>query len=117
MTVLNGIMDVLAALFLLIGAIFSLTAGIGLLRFPDLLSRLHTGAKPQVIGLIATLVAIGLSTRTPSDIGILVLVAIFQLMTAPVAAHIVGRAGYRSGRIREDLLVVDELSRDLSNPG
>ncbi|MFI0420288.1 monovalent cation/H(+) antiporter subunit G [Spongiactinospora sp. 9N601] len=111
---MSVVLDVLVAVLLLLGALFSLTAGVGLLRFPDTLARLHTGAKPQVIGLMATLLAIGLRAEAPLDIGILLLVAIFQLMTAPVAAHMVGRAAYRSGRVRADLLVTDELSRDLS---
>jgi multicomponent Na+:H+ antiporter subunit G len=32
------------------------------------------------------------------------------MLTAPVAAHLVGRAGYRTGKVRRDLLVVDELT-------
>jgi multicomponent Na+:H+ antiporter subunit G len=38
---------------------------------------------------------------------------LFQMLTAPVAAHMVGRAGYRTGKVRGDLLVVDELTADL----
>ncbi|MCG5215787.1 monovalent cation/H(+) antiporter subunit G [Streptosporangium soli] len=107
--------DVVVGTLLMVGGVFSLTAGIGLLRFPDLLSRLHTGAKPQLIGLVATLVAIGVSTGAALDYGILALIAIFQIMTAPVAAHMVGRAAYRAGKVREDLLITDELSRDLAD--
>jgi multicomponent Na+:H+ antiporter subunit G len=106
--------DFVAGALLLAGALFSLTAGIGLVRFPDLLSRLHTGAKPQVLGLLATLIAIGLSTVATIDFGILALIGIFQVMTAPVAAHMIARAAYRAGRVREDLLLTDELNRDLS---
>jgi multicomponent Na+:H+ antiporter subunit G len=42
------------------------------------------------------------------------LVALFQLLTAPVAAHMVGRAGYRTGKVSSDRLVVDELTSDLN---
>jgi multicomponent Na+:H+ antiporter subunit G len=44
---------------------------------------------------------------------VLVLVAGFQMLTSPVAAHMVSRAGFRTGKVRHDLLVVDELSRDM----
>ena len=43
---------------------------------------------------------------------VLALVAVFQLLTSPVAAHMVGRAGYRTGKVRRELLVVDELTAD-----
>jgi multicomponent Na+:H+ antiporter subunit G len=58
-------------------------------------------------------VLIGLSLRLRSGAAVwaLVLVALFQMLTAPVAAHLVGRAGYRTGKVRRDLLVVDELTR------
>ena len=42
-------------------------------------------------------------------VGMLVLVAAMQLLTTPVAAHMVGRAAYRTGQVREDLLLTDEL--------
>jgi multicomponent Na+:H+ antiporter subunit G len=43
----------------------------------------------------------------------LVLVAAMQLLTTPVAAHMVGRAAYRTGQVREDLLRTDELTTAL----
>ena len=108
--------DLVVAVLLLVGAVFSVTAGIGLLHFPDLLSRLHTGTKPQLVGLLMVLVAVGLRIGTPFDIGILVLIGAFQLMTAPVSAHMVGRAAYRAAKVHHDLLLTDELGRDLSKP-
>ena len=42
-------------------------------------------------------------------IGILVLVGLFQLLTTPVANHMMGRASIRAGQVREDLLVVNDL--------
>lgn len=105
--------DVLSAICLLLGAALSLAAGIGLLRFPDLLSRMHAASKPQVLGLLLILTGVGLRLRTGIDVTTLVLVAIFQLMTAPVAAHMVARAAYRTRRVRRDLLIVDELSERL----
>jgi len=105
--------DTVSVICLLGGAFFAFAAGIGALRFPDLLARMHAATKPQVLGLVLVLVGLALRLRDGSALWALVLVAIFQMLTAPVAAHMVGRAGFRTGKIRDDLLVVDELSRDL----
>src|SRR3954447_3455169 len=102
--------DVVAAVCLVIGALLTLIAAIGILRFPDVLTRMHSATKPQVLGLLLILVALGLRLRDPSTIGLLALVALFQLVTSPIASHMVGRASFRAGQVRRDLLVVDELS-------
>lgn len=104
--------DVVAGICLLSGAFLAFAAGVGVLRFPDLLARMHAGTKPQVLGLILLLVGEALRVRSLQVLGMLVLIAIFQLLTAPVAAHMVGRAGYRTGKVRSELLVVDELTAD-----
>ncbi|MBT0993667.1 monovalent cation/H(+) antiporter subunit G [Cellulomonas sp. DKR-3] len=105
--------DVASAICLLGGALMVLAAGAGVLRFPDLLSRMHAGTKPQTFGLILVLAGLALRLRSGGAVWALVLVAVFGLLTAPVAAHMVGRAGYRTGKVRSDLLVTDELTHDL----
>ena len=102
--------DVVAAACLVLGALLTLIAAIGILRFPDVLTRMHSATKPQVLGLLLILVGLGLRLRDPSTIGLLALVAVFQLVTSPIASHMVGRASFRAGQVRRDLLVVDELS-------
>jgi multicomponent Na+:H+ antiporter subunit G len=104
--------DVASMVLLLGGAFLAFAAGVGVLRFPDLLSRMHAGTKPQVLGLILVLAGLALRLRSGGAVWELLLVVVFQLLTAPVGAHMVGRAGYRTGKVREDLLVVDELTRD-----
>ena len=111
------LLDVLASALLLGGAVLAFGAGVGLIRFPDLLARMHTAAKPQVLGLIMVLIGLGLRLRTGQVIWMLVLVVMFQLLTAPVAAHMVARAGYRTGKVDPSTLVVDELTRDLAAAG
>jgi multicomponent Na+:H+ antiporter subunit G len=104
--------DVAASLCMLGGAFLAFAAGVGILRFPDLLARMHAGTKPQTLGLVLVLVGLALRLRSGGAVWALVLVVLFQMLTAPVAAHMVGRAGYRTGKVRTDLLVVDELTRD-----
>ena len=104
--------DVAAGFCLIGGSFLALAAGVGVLRFPDLLARMHAGTKPQVLGLILLLTGEALRVRNMQVLGMLVLIIVFQLLTAPVAAHMVGRAGYRTGKVRNDLLVLDELTED-----
>ena len=104
------IADVIAAACLVLGALLTLIAAIGILRFPDVLTRMHSATKPQVLGLLLVLVGLGLRLRDPRAVGLLALVALFQLVTSPIASHMVGRASIRAGQMRQDLLVVDELS-------
>lgn len=106
----TDVADVVAGVCLVIGALLTLIAAIGILRFPDVLTRMHSATKPQVLGLLLILVALGLRLRDPSTIGLLALVALFQLVTSPIASHMVGRASFRAGQVRRDLLVVDELT-------
>jgi multicomponent Na+:H+ antiporter subunit G len=105
--------DVLAAACLVLGAALALIAAVGVVRFPDVLTRMHSATKPQVLGLLLILLGLALRLREPRTIGVLVLVGLFQLTTAPVASHMVGRASFRAGQVRRDLLVVDELTAAL----
>jgi len=102
-------LDLAAAICLFLAAVLSLAAGVGLVRFPDALSRLHAATKPQVLGLIFAVVAIALSARSLSVLLALVPVVVFQMLTAPIAAHMIGRAGYRTKNFRRELLAIDEL--------
>ncbi len=110
---MSSVLDVLAAVFLLAGSGLALAAGVGLLRFRDLLARSHAATKPQVLGVLLMLVGLGLWMRSGPVTWVLVLVGLFQMVTAPVAAHLVTRAGYRTGKVAPGSLVVDELTEDL----
>lgn len=101
--------DAVSGVFMVVGALLSLGAAVGLLRFPDLLSRMHAATKPQVLGLFLLLAAIGLQMRTWWVWPVLVVAWIFQLLTVPVSAHMVGRAGYRTRHLHRELLTTDEL--------
>lgn len=93
------VLDVLGLLCLLLGAVLCVAAAVGLMRFPDLLTRMHAGTKPQILGVILVMLGVGLRTRSGLDVGMLVLITLFQMLTIPAAAHMVGRAGFRTGQI------------------
>lgn len=105
----DAVIDAVSAAFMILGALMSLGAAIGLLRFPDLMSRMHAATKPQVLGLFLLLCAVGLQLRTWWVWPVLAVAWIFQLLTVPVSAHMVGRAGYRTKHLHPELLSTDEL--------
>jgi multicomponent Na+:H+ antiporter subunit G len=103
------IADVVSIGCLLAGAFLCLTAGVGLVRFPDVLSRMHAGTKPQVLGVLLVMVGGAIRLHGLAATWMLLLVAAFQLLTAPVSAHMISRVAYRRRHVRRDLLLVDEL--------
>nr|WP_297659870.1 monovalent cation/H(+) antiporter subunit G [Pseudonocardia sp.] len=103
--------DVLSAVLMLVGALSCLLGALGIVRLPSLLSRLQAATKPQTLGLL--LILAGTALRVPLEsAATLLLVGLFQVITAPVISQIVGRSVHRSGGIRPEVLVVDELAED-----
>ena len=96
---LDSVTDAIGMVLIFFGAILCLTAAIGLLRFPDLLTRMHAATKPQVLGVLLVLLGVGLSKQGGLHLGMLLLVGVFQMLTIPVGAHMVGRAGFRTGQV------------------
>ena len=101
------------ALLIIMGCLFCLLAAVGIVRLPDTLIRMHAATKAGTLGagLILTAVAIFFA-----DIGTVLramLVLAFLYMTAPVAAHLIGRAAYRSGIKLSSRTWVDELDKEV----
>ena len=105
----DQILDVAALVCLVLAALLSAAAGVGLLRFTDSLSRLHAATKPQIFGLLLVIAAVALDQRSFGVLLALVPVFVFQGLTAPTAAHMVGRAAYRTGQLDSKTILVDEL--------
>jgi multicomponent Na+:H+ antiporter subunit G len=112
------IFDLLIYVFIGIGVFFNVLAGIGLLRFPDVYTRLHAGTKCTTFGsifLIGSVILIGLKMWWEKDTNgsvlaihsAIALVAI--LLTNPVGAHAIARAAHRSG-VQPVNAVIDELA-------
>lgn len=101
--------DVVAAVLVLTGALMCFAAGVGLIRFPDVLSRLHAATKPQIFGLMAITADVAINNFTVGTITLVIAIVVFQSLTAPVVAHLVGRAAYDTHHVRIDVLILDEL--------
>ncbi|MFW0783177.1 monovalent cation/H(+) antiporter subunit G [Gordonia sp. CPCC 206044] len=103
------ISDIISSVLLITGALLALTTAIGLLRFPDTLSRMHASTKPQTFGLLLMLTGAIIRLGDNVDIGMLILAGLFALMTAPVIAHRIGRLVYQEQRARDGLMARDDM--------
>ncbi|GBE65395.1 Na+/H+ antiporter subunit G [Mycobacterium sp. MFM001] len=108
-------LDVVSGVLVLAGAVLALTAAIGVVRFGDTLSRMHSATKPQVLGLLLVLAGAAIRLRGNPDVGMLVLTGTFTVITAPVVAHRVGQLAYREQNIRGSLTVDEMDSGDDEN--
>ena len=106
-------------IFLGIGVFFNLLAGVGLLRFPDVYTRLHAGTKCTTFGsifIVGSVILLGLKSWWDGNgdgsvlaiHSIIALVAI--LLTNPTGAHAIARAAHRSG-VKPVGAVIDDLEQ------
>lgn len=89
------ILDLVGLGAIALGSVMSLTTAIGLHRLKDVFARQHAASKPQILGLLLTLLGVGLRLRNVPEWSMLALVAFFQLITVPASAHLITRAAYR----------------------
>lgn len=106
---MNTVLDVAAGVLLLAGACFVLLAAAGLWRFDDVYSRIHAATKASTLGVLLVAGAAALRVEAQMDLLKLFLAAVFQLISAPVTGHMLGRAAYWSGTPLTPYTVVDEL--------
>ena len=98
------------ALLILLGASFMLLAAIGVVRLPDVWMRMHASTKSATFGIGC--MALALAAWKMHDLGVVmrsIIVIGFVFQTAPVAAHVIGRAAYRKGVVPWSGTMRDEL--------
>jgi multicomponent Na+:H+ antiporter subunit G len=100
--------EVIAGALGLVGAAFTLLAGIGVLRFPDALSRVHAAAKASTLGLL--LIVVGAEFQVTGGSTKLAMAVGLVFLTTPVAAHLVTRSAYRDADVELRIDDVDELA-------
>ena len=89
--------EIAAGILALLAGLFALMAGLGVLRMPDLMLRMHASTKAGTLACGLTMLAAALVF---GDLAVAVRAAgvvVFLLLTAPVAAHMIGRAALRTG--------------------
>ena len=97
--------DVISIVLILLGSLLVLAAAIGVARFSDTMSRVHAISKPQTTGLILTILGAffrvtgsdSFSVAERGDLGILLLLVLFAMITSPVTAQRTSRIARREG--------------------
>lgn len=107
--------DWIVSILLLAGAAFMLLAAVGILRLPDLPTRMHASTKAGAMGAMFTMAGVAMYFADSVVLTRAIAIIIFILLTAPIAAHVIGRAGYFVGVPLWDGTVKDEL-RDSYDP-
>ena len=111
-------MTVLIALLTFVGVAFLLLAGVGIIRLPDLFCRASATTKAATMGLGCLLVAVAVHFGDVQVTTRVMAIIAFVLLTAPVAAHMIARAAYRSrvplwtGTVRDELQDSDQKESD-----
>ena len=97
-------------LFLIIGALFLFSAGLGVLRMPDTYNRIQTGTKATTLGTI--MILIGIAFLHLSWTLKLIILIFFVMLTNPVSSHALARAAHSIGTRETETTVIDQLEAD-----
>ena len=96
-------LDVVIGLFLLVGGFFALVAAVGVLRLPDVLTRMHASTKAGILGSSLILIG-GAFYLSEAEITVRVIaIILFLMLTSPIGAHMIGRASVRDLDSKRDL--------------
>jgi multicomponent Na+:H+ antiporter subunit G len=109
------ILAIAVSLLLVSGSLFALIAAIGIIRLPDVYTRMHAAAKAGAVGSGLLLMATGLGSQDPAILARAIAGFVFFLLTAPVSTHLLARAAHIAGVKLDPVTVRDDLQRDLRN--
>lgn len=104
---------IVAVALLIAGSLFCLVAAVGMLRLPDTLIRMHAATKAGTLGAGCILAAGAVIANDPGTSVKAIAAIVFLLFTAPVAAHLIGRAAYHRGIELCPRTTIDELGDEL----
>lgn len=109
-----SVTETIIVVLMLLGALQTLVAAIGLQRFPEVLTRMHAASKPQTVGLIFIMLGVAISLGSVAGIGLALLVVLAQMFTVPVSSTMIARAAFRRGFTHGNRYAVDELTPRLA---
>ncbi|WP_342071146.1 monovalent cation/H(+) antiporter subunit G [Yoonia algicola] len=87
--------NIVIGIFLLMGGFFALIAAIGVLRLPDVLTRMHASTKAGVLGSSLILIGGAIYLAETEVTARVVATILFLMLTSPIGAHMIGRASVR----------------------
>ena len=102
-------LQILVMLLLVLGSLAVLIAALGVVRMPDLFTRMQASSKAATLGAILVLLGSAIFFLDGALAVRALLIALFLLMTAPVGAHMIARAGYVAGVRMADAGAPDAL--------
>ncbi|MCB1423364.1 MAG: monovalent cation/H(+) antiporter subunit G [Nitratireductor sp.] len=104
------IIEVVAGILVIVGAFFALVAAVGLIRLPDVYSRMHAASKAGTVGSGLMMIALAVISADGSTAIRALAGLLFFILTAPIAAHLLARAAYKVGYPLWSGSVADEMS-------
>ena len=105
--------DILTAVLWMAGSAFALLAAVGVVRMPDVFTRMQASTKASTLGLGCLLIGAGLQLGDFASFVRVASIGAFILLTTSVAAHVIARAAYLADVPLWDGTVLDERGRDL----
>ncbi len=94
---IDALQNYAAGVLVVIGAAFALVAAIGLVRLPDLYTRMHAASKAGTLGSGVMLLALAVYANDSGIIMRALAGIAFFLLTAPVSAHLLAKVAYSAG--------------------
>lgn len=101
--------DIIVITLSTLGTLFILLAAIGVVKMPDLYLRISVTTKAATLGIGLILIAAAFYFNDPSITARVLAIIVFMLLTAPVGAHMIGRASYFTGVKMWHKSKIDEL--------
>jgi len=90
-------MEIFGAVITLIGSIFLLLGGLGILRMPDVYNRMQTGTKATTLGSILFLIGISIGHYECGCLGKIAIIILFIIFTNPISSNTLARAAHFAG--------------------
>ena len=91
------ILEIVIVFFLVTGSLFIFVAALGLVRFPDLYTRMHAASKSISLGIGCMLIGTIFHFATLLVLLKAIAVILFIFLTMPIASHMISRVAYRRG--------------------
>ena len=101
--------EVVTVALMVVGAVLSLLAALGVVRMPDVYSRMQSATKASTLGVGCTMLAVAIDFAELAITIRVVLIVAFVFLTAPISAHMIGRAAYYVGVPLWEGTTLDEL--------
>ncbi len=99
------------AVLMILGALFGVLAAIGVLRLPDLYTRMHAASKAGAVGGGLLLLAVAVFSGAAPIVMRSILGILFLLLTTPISAHLLSRAALKAGQQPVSETRPDEMPR------